>query len=314
MRCFVKVLTVSWCLFFASLLGAPTANAADGGRTTPSAKPPSVSEIATLPGANRYGDLPLSFEANQGQLDGQVRFVSRGSGYSFFLTQAGAVLSFSRDAHADAVLRMQFAGASPSTRVEGLDPLPGKSNYFAGSDSSRWRTGVPTYSRVKYDDIYPGISLVYYGNQRQLEYDFVVAPGADPRQIRLSVAGAQQLAVDPQGNLVLHNAAGEVQLLAPRVYQQIRGQKKEISGQCLPAASGLLRSRPAPDHRWPTLLPQDRLAAPFAERPTARLRRRFQTRVLFLADFETDGFRAQRRLHHVPASSLAISAETSSRA
>lgn len=237
MRCFVKVLTVSWCLFFASLLGAPTANAADGGRTTPSAKPPSVSEIATLPGANRYGDLPLSFEANQGQLDGQVRFVSRGSGYSFFLTQAGAVLSFSRDAHADAVLRMQFAGASPSTRVEGLDPLPGKSNYFAGSDSSRWRTGVPTYSRVKYDDIYPGISLVYYGNQRQLEYDFVVAPGADPRQIRLSVAGAQQLAVDPQGNLVLHNAAGEVQLLAPRVYQQIRGQKKEISGQWTLAAN-----------------------------------------------------------------------------
>jgi beta-propeller repeat-containing protein/putative Ig domain-containing protein len=231
MRCFAKVLTASWCLFFASLLGAPTANAADGGRDSSSAKPSSAREAAVQPASDHYGDLPLSFEANQGQFDGQVRFVSRGGGYSFFLTPSGAVLSFSRDAHSDAVLRMQLAGASPSAIVEGLNPLPGKSNYFAGSDSSRWRTGVPTYSRVKYESIYPGISLVYYGNQRQLEYDFVVAPGADPRQIRLSVAGAQQLTVDAQGNLVLHNAAGEVQLLAPRVYQQIRGQKEEIAGQ-----------------------------------------------------------------------------------
>jgi len=243
MRCFAKVLTVSWCLFFASLLGAPTANAANGGRgrDSSSAKPSSARETAAQPaavrdGADRFGDLPLSFEANQGQIDGRVRFVSRGSGYSFFLTQAGAVLSFSRDAHSDAVLQMQLAGASPSSSIEGLDPLPGKSNYFSGSDASRWRTGVPTYARVKYDNIYPGISLVYYGNQRQLEYDFVVAPGANPRQIRLSVAGAQQLTVDAQGNLVLHNAAGEVQLLAPKVYQQIHGQKKEVAGQWTLAA------------------------------------------------------------------------------
>src|SRR5271163_3344954 len=108
MRCFAKVLTVSWCLFFASLLGAPTANAANGGRgrDSSSAKPSSARETAAQPaavrdGADRFGDLPLSFEANQGQIDGRVRFVSRGSGYSFFLTQAGAVLSFSRDAHSD---------------------------------------------------------------------------------------------------------------------------------------------------------------------------------------------------------------------
>jgi hypothetical protein len=245
MRCFAKVLTASWCLFFASLLGAPTANAADGGRPASSARvssgretaAPSDGAAATLSAsaqqaaAERYGDLPLSFEANQGQTDSQVRFLSRGSGYSFFLTQAGAVLSFSRDAHSDAVLRMQLAGASPNAPVQGLGQLPGKSNYFFGSDSSRWRTGVPTYSRVKYENVYPGISLVYYGNQRQLEYDFVVAPGADPRQIRLSVAGAQKLTVDAQGNLVLHNSAGEVQLLAPKVYQQIDGERHEIAGQ-----------------------------------------------------------------------------------
>src|SRR5258708_3455879 len=226
MRCFAKVLTLSSCAFFASLLGAPTASAAD-------TKPASVSqETAT----ERYADLPLSFEANQGQADAQVRFLSRGSGYSFFLTQSGAVLSFSSEA--DSILRMQLAGASSSARIEGVDPLPGKSNYFAGSDSAHWRTGVPTYSRVKYNEIYPGISLIYYGNQRQLEYDFVVAPGADPRQIHLSVAGAQKLTVDAQGNLVLRNSASEVQLLAPKVYQQINGQKKNISGQWTLASNG----------------------------------------------------------------------------
>jgi uncharacterized repeat protein (TIGR01451 family) len=228
MRCFAKLLTLSWCVFFASLLGAPTAIAADEGRA--------ASQRATS--VARYGDLPLSFEANQGQTDGQVRFLSRGSGYSFFLTQSGAVLSFAGDAHAASVLRMQLAGASPTAHIEGLDELPGKSNYFAGSDSSRWHTGVSTFSRVKYENIYPGISLIYYGNQRQLEYDFVVAPGADPRQIHLSIAGAQKLSVDAQGNLVLHNSAGEVQLLAPKVYQQINGQNKKISGQWSLAANG----------------------------------------------------------------------------
>jgi len=238
MRCFTKVLTVSWCLLFASLLGAPTANAADGGRDASSAKVSSDRNAAQPLGtaqqtaAERYGDLPLSFEANQGQTDRQVRFLSRGSGYSFFLTQAGAVLTFSSDSHSDAaVLRMQLAGASPTARIQGLDELPGKSNYFFGSDSRRWRTGVPTFSKVAYENVYPGISLVYYGNQRQLEYDFVVAPGADPRQIRLSVAGAQKLTVDAHGNLVLRSAAGEVQLLAPKVYQQIGGQKQEIAGE-----------------------------------------------------------------------------------
>jgi hypothetical protein len=227
MRCFAKVLTLSWCAFFASLLGAPTTSAAD-------TKPASASqETAT----ERYGDLPLSFEANHGQTDGQVRFLSRGSGYSFFLTQSGAVLSFSSEANSDSVLRMQLAGASSSARIEGVDQLPGRSNYFAGSDPTQWRTEVPTYSRVKYNNIYPGISLIYYGNQRQLEYDFVVSPCADPRQIHLAIAGAQKMVVDAQGNLVLRNSAGEVQLLAPRVYQQINGRKKNISGQWTLAAN-----------------------------------------------------------------------------
>src|SRR5882724_11863607 len=245
MRCFAKVLTLSWCAFFASLLGAPTASAAD-------TKPASASQETTT---ERYADLPLSFEANQGQADGQVRFLSRGSGYSFFLTQSEAVLSFSPEANSDTVLRMQLTGARPAARIEGVNQLPGKSNYFAGSDSTRWRTGVPTYSRVKYNDIYPGISLVYYGNQRQLEYDFVVAPGADPRQIHLSVKGAQKLEIDAQGNLVLRNRSGEVQLLAPKVFQQINGQKKNISGQWTLDANSIASFRLGKyDHTQPLVI------------------------------------------------------------
>src|SRR4051812_35049319 len=124
MRCFAKVLTLSWCAFFASLLGAPTASAAD-------TKPGSPSQETATEG---FCDLPVSFEANQGQTDGQARFLSLGSGYSFFLTQSGAVLSFSSDA--DSAIRMQRAGASSSPRIERVDPRPGKKNYFAGSDST----------------------------------------------------------------------------------------------------------------------------------------------------------------------------------
>ncbi len=178
-----------------------------------------------------YGKLPLSFEANHGQTDARVKFLSRGGGYSFFLTQSGAVLSFAQDAHSPAVLQMQLAGSNANARVYGVDELPGKSNYFFGNAAERWRTGVSTYSRVAYDDVYPGINLLYYGNQRQLEYDFDVAPGANPNQIRLAVSGAEDLTVDSNGNLVLRNASGQVHLLAPKVYQVVRGKKQEIAGR-----------------------------------------------------------------------------------
>lgn len=153
-----------------------------------------------------YGKLPLSFEANRGQTDEQVRFLSRGSGYSLFLTSSEAVLVLSKPATHGArkgfliahrtdearaagpqraVLRMKLVGAGPTRQVEGLEPLPGKVNYFIGNDPKEWHTNVPTYARVAYRDVYPGIDLLYYGTQRQLEYDFIVAPGVDPRSISL---------------------------------------------------------------------------------------------------------------------------------
>src|SRR5882672_7855489 len=127
-----------------------------------------------------YGKLPLQFEANRGQTHKAVRFLSRGAGYGLYLTEREAVLVLSkkRDVQASAksvALRMSLVGAARTPAVSGTDELPGKAHYFIGKDPSKWRSNVPTFAKVHYQNVYPGIDLVYYGNQRQLEYDFVVA-------------------------------------------------------------------------------------------------------------------------------------------
>jgi uncharacterized repeat protein (TIGR01451 family) len=129
-----------------------------------------------------------------------------------------------------AVLRMKLVNANPAPRVVGLDELPGKANYFIGNDPTRWRTNVPTYAKVKYPNVYPGVDLIYYGNQQQLEYDFVVAPGTDPQAIRMSFKGARKLEVDARGDILLNAMGGHVRLRKPIVYQEVDGVKKEIAG------------------------------------------------------------------------------------
>ncbi len=175
-----------------------------------------------------YGKLPLSFEANAGQADSQVKFLSRGTGYSLFLTRNAEFGMRNKEGSA---LRVRLLGANPAPSVAGLEELPGKSNYFVGNDPSQWRTNVPQYRKVKYEQVYPGVDLVYYGNQRQLEYDFIVAPGADPKAIRLDVKGAKKLAVDAEGALVLHIAGGEVRMRKPLVYQEVSGGRREVPGR-----------------------------------------------------------------------------------
>lgn len=188
-----------------------------------------------------YGQLPLSFVANEGQADARVKFISRGKGYSLSLTPTEAVLVLadsrkddSRD-HADSaqsqVLVMKMRGAKPEPRLTGLDQLPGKVNYLLGNDSAKWRTNVPTYSKVKYADVYQGVDLVYYGNGRQLEYDFIVAPGADPGAIEMEFQGTRGPALDAHGNLVLKAAGGEMILKKPVVYQEINGRRAEVAGR-----------------------------------------------------------------------------------
>src|SRR5579871_2590436 len=180
-----------------------------------------------------YGQLPLSFEANQGQTDAQVQYLTRGAGYALFLTGDGAVLSLQKPAAADTgvVLRLNLVGSNSDAPAAGLDQLPGTSNYFLGNDPSRWHTGIASYGQVAYQGVYTGVNLIYCGNQQQLEYDFVVQPGADPGIIRFRVKGADSLGLDGQGNLVLHTASGDVMEHAPVLYQQTGGGRQAVAGQ-----------------------------------------------------------------------------------
>jgi hypothetical protein len=210
-----------------------------------------------------YARLPLSFEANEGQTDGQVKFVSRGSGYTLFLTATETVLQLrnadnARNPHSalrtpqwrnpqseipnpklvglqptahspqPAVLRLRLLGANPNSEVRGLEELPGKSNYSIGSDPSKWRTNIPNYAEVEYRDVYPGINLVHYGNQRQLEYDFVVSPGADPRQIKFEVEGAERTEIDETGDLVMHVPGGGASLSPATGLTGANGQAQTV--------------------------------------------------------------------------------------
>jgi hypothetical protein len=176
----------------------------------------------------------MSFEANQGQVDPEVRFIARGPGYSLYLTPAEVVLSLRAVAPSDAetlsttVVRMRLADAAPTPVLSGIDRLPGTSNYFIGNDPARWQSAIPNYAKVKYTDIYPGIDLVYYGKQQQLEFDFIVAPGADPRRIVLEFEGTTTMALDADGNLVLATNAGTVVQRKPLIYQDIDGIRHTI--------------------------------------------------------------------------------------
>jgi hypothetical protein len=252
----------------------------------------------TAPGATQahfveaYGKLPLSFEANQGQTDARVNFLSRGPGYTLFLTSDETVLVLrkpsavsnqlsvsgnseleprnwkSETRYVSSVLRLKLIGTNPAAHASGLDELPGKSNYFLGNDPKKWRTNVPNYAKVKYENVYPGIDLVYYGKESggrnqesevrsqesvgsstrresgsQLEYDFVVSPGADPRAIRLAIDGAQKMEIDASGDLVLRSEAGPVRLHKPQVYQPTNSRDTGPNSQFTIHNSELLDGR-----------------------------------------------------------------------
>ena len=212
---------------------------------------------------NALGKLPLSFEANEGQIDPRVKFLARGNGYNIFLTSTEAVLALSHRQHtrpkqlrtgltdvmrrtspprdfvksdvatsSGEILRLSLAGAEPAARVEGAELIPKKSNYFLRGDSSKWRSDVPNYARVKYEGVYPGVDVAYYGNQGRLEYDFIVAPHADYKLIKLRCEGARNVHVDASsGDLVLTMKSGsELRQPKPIVYQVVEGERREVEG------------------------------------------------------------------------------------
>jgi len=205
----------------------------------------------------QYGRLPLAFERNDGQTDKRVKFVTHAGGGTLFLTGSEAVLcltrssvrpqrlapqtAFKRPGRANqitSVLRMGVIGAKASAPVSGMDELPGKVNYFLGTDPKMWHANIPTYRKVSYRDIYNGIDLVYYGNGRSLEYDFVVKPGADPGKIALLMTGAKYMRVTARGDLALGLDGGEVFWKKPVVYQQdAAGRRVPVAG-CYVMARG----------------------------------------------------------------------------
>ena len=176
----------------------------------------------------------MSFTANQGQTDASVKYLSQGPGYTLFLTSQGLVLSLQQgngtSAGQSAVITMQVVGANANPTLTGVGQLPGTSNYYVGN-ASQWQTKVANYSQVSYQNLYPGISALFYGNQRQVEYDFELAPGANPGVIRLGFQGQQSMSIDAQGNLVLHTTGGDVVENAPVVYQTINGVRQSVAGR-----------------------------------------------------------------------------------
>jgi hypothetical protein len=218
-----------------------------------------------------YGQIALGFEANRGQTDESVNFLARGAGYTLFLkpTEAVFVLARQSDKRAQevnrdaqltdarkpltasrrdasgtagsqppAVLRMKLVGSDEEARAEGLDELAGKVNYFVGNDSSHWRTENQTFGRVRYGGVYPGIDVVYYGNQRQLEYDFRVVPGMDAGTIKLEFEGADKVSVNAAGELLLTVGEGTMRQPKPVLYQEVAGMRRAVDGGYVVGADG----------------------------------------------------------------------------
>ncbi len=249
-------------VLLATLVGMQASAAPQAGAATP------AQEAQVKEG---FGKLPLYFEENVGQTDNSVHFFARGPGYGLFLTSTEAVMVLQQPGEAagnagggmlsrpcvdsmripdcvgresmapaataqdapkpPAVVRMQWVGASATPAVTGRDEHPGKVNYFLGNDPAQWHTNIATFGRVQYDEVYPGIDLVYYGNQRQLEYDFVVAPGADPSVIRLNVSGAERLEIDAAGDLLVTAGGQELLQHKPFVYQTVGDTRQEVASR-----------------------------------------------------------------------------------
>src|SRR5688572_537715 len=205
------------------LLGTSTSNAAVGG-------------ASDTPGATHHRAKQIAFEPNRGQTDDQVRFIARGGDHTVFLTSTEAVFSLGGRPASEAaerpVVRMKLVGANPTPMTTPANALPGRVNYVPGTGPQARLTGIPTYGTVRYTAVYPGVDLVFYDNEGHLEYDFVVAPGIDPKVIALDFAGTKAIHIDDEdGTLVLHTSAGQIRHSAPIVYQERNGEREKIAGQ-----------------------------------------------------------------------------------
>jgi hypothetical protein len=209
----------------------------------------SPSSLHSKPDARAIlGQLPLIFEPNQGQADSKVKFLARGAGYTLFLDNAGAVLAMptahssspapgekdsseSKKDRNEKIVRMNLVGANPAAVTAGSDLLPGKTNYLIGNDPQQWHRGIPQFAAVHYGSVYPGIDLVFYGNRGHLEYDFRVAPGADPAQAQLQFDGATKLELSGGDLILTGKDDGGLRLQAPHIYQRDGARQQPVAGR-----------------------------------------------------------------------------------
>ncbi len=243
----------------AAACAAMAISASSAPRTSVAAKQPDTIAAPKAQAAHNHpprinlAKLPMRFERNDGQTDPRVKFLSRGAGYTLFITPGEAVLTMRQPAEKNpqiaqstqrrnklpittatksAVVRIALKGAASSPQIEGVDRLAARSNYFIGNDPKKWHTDVPNYAKVELKHVYPGIDLIYHGSEQgQLEYDFRLAPGADPDAIRLGFKGMKKLALDKQGDLVVNVGKSQLVEHAPAIYQGIGGNKQTVKGR-----------------------------------------------------------------------------------
>jgi len=172
-------------------------------------------------------NLPLWFESGHGQA---TPFAAHGPDSAFFMTETNAHFLLRKPSGGTAAASMEFIGANAVARIAGEAEMLGKVNYLVGKDPTQWRSGVPVFARVRVDNLYPGVGVVYYGNGRQLEYDFDLAAGVDPKTIAIRFDGAKKISVDPQGELIVSLDGGTIIQHRPVVYQNTGQNRREISG------------------------------------------------------------------------------------
>ena len=193
------------------------------------------------------GDLPLSFEPTPGKSKSEVSYLTRSGSYNLFLGSGESVLV----GKGTSPLRTKLVGSDPAARMVPEGAQTSVTNYFVGNDPNRWRTSVPNFEKVRYVAIYPGIDLVYYGHEGNVEYDWILSPRADSRQIRMVFEGADRLRIDNKGDLVIKVGKNEYRQRKPVVYQEVGGKRIEIAGAWnLRAKEGSFRLGPY-DHEKP---------------------------------------------------------------
>lgn len=210
---------------------------ADGARAAIAQQLPSTPEALSQPDpasrrtlSDAFARMPMCFEANQGQAPASAQFVSAFAGRRLLLSPTQATLKLRHAGSAGYQdLKLSLVNADSAARIQGLDLLETRAHYFIGNNRSNWHTNIPTFARVICEKIYPGVDMIYYGNQKQLEYDFVVAPGADPDRIKLRFDGAHATAVDSEGNLIVAAGGTEVRHNKPIAYQEVEGERSEVA-------------------------------------------------------------------------------------